>query len=102
MRHKSMKDMNLNPFKWLIQIKPHDQDCDGRLGYHDFAWLTKATQGEDLPEEAFDEICEECGATDKLMTKDQLYSMFELGGEEATKAMEEILDKLGALRTKVC
>ena len=71
-------------------------------GDHDFAWLTKATQGEDLPEEAFDEMCEECGATDKLMTKDQLYSMFELGGEEATEAMEEILDKLGALRTKVC
>ena len=48
------------------------------------------------------EMCEEYGATDKLMTKDQLYSMFELGGEEATEAMEEILDKLGALRTKVC
>ena len=89
-----VSDPNTNP--------PPDQDGDGRLGYHDFAWLAKAIQGEDLPEEAFDEMCEEYGATDKLMTKDQLYSMFELGGEEATEAMEEILDKLGALRTKVC
>ena len=89
-----VSDPNTNP--------PPDQDGDGRLGYHDFAWLAKAIQGEDLPEEAFDEMCEEYSATDKLMTKDQLYSMFEFGGEEATEAMEEILDKLGALRTKVC
>ena len=94
--------MNPNPWKCPIQMKPGDQDGDGRLGYRDFAWLIKATEGEDLPEEAFDELCELVGATDKLMTKDQLYASFELGGEEATEVIEEILDKLGALRTKVC
>ena len=75
---------------------PPDQDGDGRLGYHDFAWLAKAIQGEDLPEETFDKLCEQAGATDKLITKDQLYVMEKL----YERSIEEDLDKLRALQTK--
>ena len=61
----------------------------------------KATRGLELSEEAFDKICEDTGATEKLITKDQLYATFETGGEESTEVIEEILEKLRVVRTKV-
>ena len=100
MRHKSTRVKNLNLWKCPIQMKPGDQDGDGRLGYHDFAWLGKVTEDEELPEEAFDEVCEKVGATNKLLTKDQLYETFKRVEDEAgvdvMEGMEEILDKLAA------
>ena len=100
MRHKSTRVKNLNLWKCPIQMKPGDQDGDGRLGYHDFAWLVKTTQGEELPEEEFDAFCEKVGATNKLLTKDQLYEFFKRVEDEADvdvmEVMEEILDKLAA------
>ena len=98
MRHKSMKDMNLNPFKWLIQIKPHDQDDDGRLGYEDMVWLVKARgEATELSKGDFDDDCKTIGATDKLMTKDQLHALYEVHGW----SIEKDWAKLRALRTKV-
>ena len=57
------------------------------------AGLVKATEGEELPEEAFDEICEEAGVTDKLITEDQPYASY-MG------SIEEDWDKL-KVQTKV-
>ena len=96
MRHKSTRVKNLNLWKCPIQMKPGDQDGDGRLGYHDFAWLVKTTQGEELPEEEFDAFCEKVGATNKLLTKDQLYASFQEEDEDVMEVMEEILDNLAA------
>ena len=104
MRHKSTRVKNLNLWKSPIQMKPGDQDGDGRLGYNDFAWLDKAIGDGDLWEGTFDEeICEKLGATNKLLTKDQLYAWFEFEVEDLVEdvdvmeAMEIALDKLAAL-----
>ena len=65
-------------------------------------WLVKATRGDELPEEKFDLLCEALVATDKLITKDQLYAMFEARGEDSTEAIEDFHEKVaGALQTKV-
>ena len=93
-----MRVKNLNLCKCPIQMKPGDQDGDGRVGYHDLAWLVKAMEDRELPEEAFDNICETVGAINKLLTKDQLYAWFEseVEDEDVMEAMEETLDKLTA------
>ena len=77
-------------------MKPGDQDGDGRVGYHDFAWLIKASGNGEVPEEGFDKFCEEVGAINKLLTKDQLYASSELIDWELTEFIEETLDKLTA------
>ena len=96
MRHKSTRVKNLNLWKCPNQMKPGDQDGDGRLGYHDCAWLDKATGSDDLSWATFDEVCEKVGATNKLLTKDQLYAWFEEEDEDVMEVMEELLDKLAA------
>ena len=79
-------------------MKPGDQDGDGRVGYHDFAWLIKASGNGEVPEEGFDKFCEEVGAINKLLTKDQLYASFEktINGD-FTEFIEETFDKLTAI-----
>ena len=62
------------------------------------AWLFKVVEDADFSEEEFDELCEVAGATDKLMTKDQLYAVLNEGGAEFFR---EALYKLRALQTKV-
>ena len=103
MRHKSTRVKNLNLWKCPIQMKPGDQDGDGRLGYHDFAWLGASFELDTLlPEEAFGEVCEKVGATNKLLTKDQLYEFFKRVEDEADvdvmEVMEEILDMLATFK----
>ena len=73
-----------------------DQDGDGRLGYTDLAWLVKATNTPDtvLSRAAFDKICEDVGAFDKLITKEHLHSAYEAG----MGSIEEDWDKLKASR----
>ena len=78
--------------------KTYDQDGDGRLGYEDMKWLSKTLSQEqdemDFPEEQFDVMCEQVGATDKLMTKDQLVEILGDG-------VQTIWYQLRALRKQV-
>ena len=83
-------------------MNPYDQDGDGRLGYDDFLWLIKikATNTTDakVSAETFDEFCEVLGATDKFITKDQLYAAYK---EVGFGSIEQDWDKLKHPRTKV-
>ena len=116
MRHTPTRVKNLNLWKCPIQMKPHDQDGDGRLGYDDVIWLMKATNDEmnlecsackdwrrsDL-REGFDSGCKAVGATDKLMTRDQLRKFFkENDGDEMDGFMGMMLDKLTTPPPTVC
>ena len=77
-----------------------DQDGDGRLGYEDTVWLMKATDPTDVQLEwstaNFAEICDFLGASDKLISKDQLYVSY----ESRLGSIEEDWDRIRALRPK--
>ena len=70
----------------------YDQDGDGKLGYDDVAWLMKATHDDAWSTKHHDEACAVVGATDKLITKEQLFASY----QSRLDAIEEDWSKLKA------